>query len=320
LGLLIHLHLAGGWYGCGYSDSGCSFYDFGGRRECCRAETTSCPANQWLNKVHVANTMTDNQCVPTTTCGMGTRYRYHTEKANECPPCPANQYQGQAGHRLVDCVGHQACGPGQRLVGASAIIGPGTCTPCPAGQFRSDASHFEPVCIPHKECAATQNKQANGTVTTDTQCAENRECTAGEFEVSAPQAGETNRVCEALTTCEAGRYVESKHNKTTDRTCGYCDGETYYTDQPNLPSCKEFGFCSFGERVATAGTAASDLVCGNCNSTNDEYQSAALANASRSSHRATACQVPSALPTGNPVRPSPTTLDYPLIPMQRGAR
>ena len=316
---MIHLHLTGGWYGCGYSDSGCSFYDFGGRRECCRAETTSCTANQWLNKVHVANTMTDNQCVPTTTCGMGTRYRYHTEKANECPACPANTYQSSGVHRDSACKAHTTCGPGTRLRSAGVVFGPGKCQPCPSGRFRSDAAHYEPECIAHKECAADKDLRAKGTASADTQC-ETRECTPNEYEAAPPLAGETNRVCEALTTCEAGRYIKTNHTNTTDRVCGYCDGETYYADQPNLPSCKEFGFCSFGERVATAGTAASDLVCGNCNSTNDEYQSAALANASRSSHRATACQVRSAPPTGNPVRPPPTTLDYPLIPMQRGAR
>ena len=205
-------------------------------------------------------------------------------------------HTGKAGHRNTACKPHTMCGPGTRLGGASSTVGPGTCAPCPAGEFRSDAAHYEPRCILHKKCVEGQNRKATGTATADTQCAENRECTPAEYEAVAPTAGGSDRVCEALATCEAGRYIKTPHTKTKDRVCGYCDGETFYTNQPDLDACKEFRFCSFGEYVATAGTATSDLVCGDCNRTNDEHQSAALGNAS--DHRATACQVKQRCPPG----------------------
>ena len=239
--------------------------------------------------------MTDNTCVPQQACGPGTYYKGHTNKPRECLACPANTYQNRGAHRDSACKPHTTCGPGTRLRSASVIIGPGTCQQCPAGEFRSDASHYESECTLHKKCVEGQNRKDNGTATADTRCAQNKECAPVEYEAVPPTAGESDRVCEALATCEAGRYIETPHTNTTDRVCGYCDGETFYTDAPNLLECKEFSFCSFGEFVATAGNAASDLVCGACNSTYDEYQG--LVNGS-ANHRATACRIKQRCPSG----------------------
>ena len=159
----------------GCEDEGCFFS--GKRHHCCKAETTSCPANHWLQNNHVPDTETDNTCVPQQACGTGTFYVGHTNKPRECLACPANTYQNSAAHRDPACKPHKTCGPGTRLSGVSGTVGPGTCAPCPAGEFRSDVSHYEPRCILHKKCVEGQNRKAAGTTQADTQCAENRECT-----------------------------------------------------------------------------------------------------------------------------------------------
>ena len=243
---------------------------------------------------HVHNTAKDNTCVPQAPCQAGSRYEGHENKPRECLPCPANRYQDATDHREATCKPHVRCGPGTRLGGTSEAAA-GACEACPAGQFRSDREHYEGVCTPHKQCPPTQKALATGTAATDTTCTVNRACTASEYEAAPQTAGRDGRVCEALASCEAGRFVKAAHTRTTDRVCGYCDGETYYADEPNLPACKEFSFCSFGEFVATPGTATSDLVCGACNSTKDEYQG--LVNGS-DDHRATACRVKQRCPQG----------------------
>jgi len=71
-------------------------------------------------------------------------------------------------------------------------------------------------------------------------------------------------VCEAVTDCYEGEYVQAPNTGTSDRACRSCDGSDSYSDTVNAEACRAVGFCGANHFVSTRAKPTSDLVCSPC--------------------------------------------------------
>ncbi len=67
--------------------------------------------------------------------------------------------------------------------------------------------------------------------------------------------------CQALTSCDAGEYVQSEGSSASDRICAICSSGTY-SDVSNASACSLWTACSWTELETQAPSATTDRSCG----------------------------------------------------------
>jgi hypothetical protein len=120
-----------------------------------------------------------------------------------------------------------------------------------------------------KICTSSEYIKTVGTSTSDTVCeAISTSCGAGEFEVTAPVAGVSNRVCQGWRVCSTSEYQTAAGTSSTDRQCTpitTCTlGVTYLSKQPTVTSdavCRDTKQCFSSEYQSAAATLTTDRFC-----------------------------------------------------------
>lgn len=131
-------------------------------------------------------------------------------------------------------------------------------------QFRNSFTEAE-VCKDHRVCNPGYYKvRGSADAFGDALC---RKCSRGKF-----TSTEDEEDCQAIQSCDAGKYVVTDATSSSDRVCGECMPESIKDDEDNAGftktannrNCRMAQKCLKGEEEAEAPTTSTDRQCKKC--------------------------------------------------------
>ena len=113
-------------------------------------------------------------------------------------------------------------------------------------------------CIPHSTCSVGEGKTADGTATTDTQCAP---CSGTTF-----SSVDDKSACQEHSTCPVGQGKTADGTASADTQCATCTGTTFSASDDKT-ACQQHATCPVGKGKTADGTASADTQCADCTGT-----------------------------------------------------
>ena len=120
-------------------------------------------------------------------------------------PFSGTSYQPDSGSGSA-CLEVATCSPGTYVQVAASVTSNAKCAPCPDGEF-TDQSNLAACAVARTCDPANEHETLPLTPISDRQCALNGECSAGEYEVSAPTPNQPRKSIPKLLDLGRAPYV-----------------------------------------------------------------------------------------------------------------
>lgn len=202
----------------------------------------------------------DGFCIPRVRCAPGT-FVDEAGGARVCSPCASGHYSSD--YDAEECERWRDCIAGDYVKEPGTATSNRECETCPSDESTATANSGE--CTGASDCEAGSYKLDGGCE----RCSAGSYC-SGKTAAELPCASDTwdddgdpGTPCVVKTTCAQGQFVDEDGGATVDRTCLFCDAETF-APESNAESCSPWTVCKPGTYVNLQGTSTSDRECSSC--------------------------------------------------------
>eukprot|EP00051_Salpingoeca_urceolata_P020873 m.318519 g.318519 ORF g.318519 m.318519 type:complete len:2478 (-) comp19699_c0_seq3:2333-9766(-) len=200
-------------------------------------------------------------CSPCLTdCGPGTDLQGTcTATSNPtCTPCPDGTYQDepQSNASCATCTSN--CEAGFELTDTCTASTNPTCVPCSDGSYQSESASTAPCTPCVSGCPAGSELTGDCTnITTPT-------CTACEIGTYQPAEGSDANCMACSTACQPGAELQGECTASSGPSCEFC-AVGFFKDTTSADPCTECASsCPPGQQPQSACNSTSNLVCETC--------------------------------------------------------
>lgn len=199
-------------------------------------------------------------CVPQVRCAPGT-FVAEADGERVCSPCASGHFSSE--YDAEECQPWRDCEVGDYVKEAGTSTTDRVCETCPDGETTTTVNSG--ACAGESDCEAGTFERGDECVA----CSAGNYC-SGKTDAEVPCDGNTwdddgdpATLCVVKTSCAAGQFVIEDGTSVVDRSCDFCDEETF-SSESNAATCTNWSTCEAGRYVSLQGTSTTDRECADC--------------------------------------------------------